>query len=92
MLILPMLALNEILMLCYAIISGWGFLKIKASFSFISIMLSMKEKKKTKRRVTDSELSKYLSGQIDFAEVRIPLLKSYSNLSNAYWKMIKGKI
>jgi hypothetical protein len=59
LLLLPILILNELLMLVYSLFNGWLWLKIKSYFSFSKQLRQILLKRKvvqSKRVVTDREI------------------------------------
>jgi len=92
LLISPLLLVNEILMFFYSLVSGWPIQKISASIDFLRIMIKKRNRLVLTRKATDRELKKYLSGDIEFSEIKIKLLKIYSWFCAKYWKMIRSFI
>lgn len=88
-LIAPMFLINELLVTAHSIFSGWFGYKIKANWAAtVSLGETIRARKKIVRLITDRQLQRYLSSEINFTEVRIPLVGLYNNLTRGYWKVI----
>lgn len=94
-LILPIMIINEILMIIYSIMSGWFLAKIKV---YVSIWPLMKRARKQRKknlphiRLNESELKRFIGAEISFSEIKNPLFLPYNFLLKAYWFLIKPLI
>ena len=90
LLIWPMLLIQEILTLCYAIINGWVIIKLRAWYSFLKLLPQiLSQRKKISRKVNDHTLKKYLNPDIQFSEIQIPGLAVYNLVNKAYWALVR---
>lgn len=90
LLIFPAFLINEIMIILYSIISGWGWAKLKAYFSFFTIQSKEKTNKDFKKQLLarQSLLKIYINPEISFSEVKNPLFSPYNLLLRIYWKLI----
>lgn len=84
----PMFVLNEIASFFHALLNGYLWLKIKASFH--SVVMATQARKKRRiipRRVPDTELKRYFSSELKFGEMESKALRAYSLITVWYWKV-----
>lgn len=85
--------INEIMILLYSLFAGWFFQKIKADFSFLqSIFQILKQRKEISHLTDDRVLKKYLSAELDFSEMKIPVIGLYNKFLLITWRLISKLI
>jgi len=93
LLISPVALLNESSVCSFALKEKWLSLKIKSYFSGMLMLphiFSERKQIQKKRKVSDQTLSKYLSDEISFSEIKLPLpAKAYNYIIKSYWNLIK---
>lgn len=91
LIISPIFLINEIFLCIFALKEKWLLLKLK---SYLQVCLSLPSIIKKRRHIqkwrmkNDRDLKRLFSSQIDFSEVRIPAIRFYNKLIDAYWKLI----
>lgn len=95
LLLLPALFILDLGMLFFSIVKGWfgTWLKSRAyflnPFSLVKILKYRREIHKNKK-VSFKEISRYMSGSLDFIEIDNYVLRNIANpILNFYWKVIK---
>jgi len=86
--IFPAMFINEIAILIFSIFNNTFFEKIKSYFFLIRALKSILKKRRL--NVSEGEdkiIKKYIRGEIDFSEVKVP--RFYSCLLDIYWKIIR---
>ncbi len=95
-LLLPAFLFMELGILLYSIFGGWFFQKIKTYLSFIfHLPHVLKQRKKIQniRKISDKELSQFLTSKFNFKGFTHPLIKYVVNpIFGFYWKNIKKLI
>lgn len=94
-LLLPVLIINELLMLVYALLHGWLLLKVKSYFSFCKQLKTIKAKRKlvqNKRVITDREIFCQMSCKLDFATITNHYFKIVNVAYCLYFNLIKKLI
>jgi GT2 family glycosyltransferase len=90
LLISPLLAINEVLMILYSLFSLWPLIKLRANLAFILNLPSiLQSRKKSIRKVKDRSLKEFMSTEISFSEVKVPMLNYYEKICGGYFKLIK---
>jgi GT2 family glycosyltransferase len=91
----PMIAILEIAMWFYSIISGWWIQKLKVLIYFFRIstwkkILSTRKQVQITRKVRDQEIIATFKGKVIFQEINNPVLQHIGNpLMNIYFKLAK---
>lgn len=91
LLTLPILLVNEALMLLYALLTGWLQLKVKSTFSFFQLLGVESKRRKAinlNRRIKDRDLKKFIGSEISFSEVPSPFFAPYNVVLQLYWGLI----
>lgn len=89
-LILPLLLVNEILMIIFSLISGWLPFKLESYVSFFKLLpKKLRDKRLIKHKLTERELKKYLGAQIHYQEVSFDFIfLPYNAILLLYWYVI----
>jgi len=90
-LIFPISVVNELLLIIYALLSGWLGQKISSYFAAAKIIKGKKiGKKKNLKKIVSSQgkLKKFIGSELSFSEVKNPLLVPYNALLWLYFKLI----
>lgn len=91
-LIFPAFLINEILILLYSLVTGWGKEKILGWYEIMRSLPEILEARKTilnNRKTDDREIKEYISSKLEFNEFSNPLFKIYNVFLSLYWSLIK---
>jgi GT2 family glycosyltransferase len=91
LLIFPILLINEILVLSLSAVQGWPIQKIHTYGSLIGQVGYIWREKKRGEMLSvrsDRDLKKYLSSELSFLEVKVPLMPIYEKIISLYWRLI----
>lgn len=94
-LILPMMIINEILMILYSLLGGWFFKKIKVYFSVLLLLKSSSVKRKKNLpyiKKQEQHIKQFIGAEISFSEIKSPLFAPYNLILRIYWTLIKPLI
>lgn len=91
LLILPMLIINEFLLIVYSLLNKWLLFKLK---TYIEIIFQIPKTVKNRiliqnhRLINDNKLKKYINSDISFSELDSALLMPYNLILKFYWFII----
>lgn len=91
-LIMPILIVNEILLIIYALFSGWFWQKLRALPSALLLIKSSADQKKKNLphiKTKEKKLKRFIGAEISFGEIRNPLFAPYNLVLKAYWFLIR---
>jgi hypothetical protein len=94
-LILPMMIINEVLMIVYSLFSGWFLKKIQVYFSVLSLLKSssiQRRKNLPYIKKREREIKRFIGAEISFSEIKSPLFTPYNLILKIYWALIKPLI
>ncbi len=95
--LLPLLFFEELAMIIYAFLKGWGKLKIKSYknlFSNFNDLLEKREKLQKARKISDKEICKFILGEFNtrYEDFSNPILKLVNPFLSLYWKILCGSL
>lgn len=90
--LMPIIILNEILMIFYSLITGWFLLKMKSYIYLLKNKDNIKNKKliiQSKRVVGDEKIIKNFESRLDFEVMNNPIIKAIVNpVYSFYYKIL----
>jgi GT2 family glycosyltransferase len=88
------LAINEILMILYSILTGWFTLKINSYFSAIKLIRAdgLRKNSSVKKSKMPNCLKKFIQPEISFSEVNMKSLFLYNMFLRTYYSIINKSI
>jgi GT2 family glycosyltransferase len=95
LLTLPAFLINELALLVFFTLQRNLDVKLKSYVGVWKLLHHVQKSRKKLEKIrkkTDRELVKYLGAEMDFAEMKIPLLGLYSKLLVIYWQLISRLI
>ncbi len=95
LLLLPVLLINELAMVAYSLIGGWPGLKLKSLWAVVANLgyIGSERRRIAGLRVrSDRELVKFMTAELDFAEVKIGALRYFQAFLGWYWRLVKGLV
>jgi len=91
-LILPMMILNELVVLLYSLMNGWLLQKIRSYLSAASLIFHKKVTRIKKMPKNDGDLKGFIGAPLEFDEIHSVLFRPYNALLKSYWRLIKWLI
>jgi len=94
LLIAPAFIVTEMGVLFYSLFKGWFHKKVYSYFELlISLPTLIRQRKQSRRKLSDSQIMQEFIGALDYAEIANPLLSNILNPAlDWYWGIIKGKL
>ena len=94
--IFPALVIVELAEICFALMTGWFFLKMRSYPELGGLLPSLLRKRRVVqrgRRVDDAEIVRLFVGTLRIGGLKNPLLdRGLSPLLNFYWKLVRNVI